>query len=362
MNAIQVRRNGDSCIIRWTYEGQRYSLSWGRWNDQLEKARLSICAQIVYRDCLAGMLDKSLNKYRLWLSGIVPNGNGNGHSDSTRSQKKLPNLIQLIENRLQENYNAADDGLLRNLRNYKRKIDTPTDALEFWKWLSSKNLKDTTRKRYLAILQVVRRDLFNNIEVKVAEKPAPRPFTKNEVDRILTHLQNDPHYSHYYRIICFLFNTGCRPSEAIGLLWRDVDLTNRRLHIYESLARGDNGSTSKRKRKSTKTRKYRIVPINNKVMEVLTSVPRGADSDLVFPSPTGKSIDDHNLSQRCWRKTLEALGIQHRPLYTCRSTFVSHCVASGLTPQEISVITGHDVSVLYEHYLGSIRKPTLPEL
>ncbi|WP_144050874.1 hypothetical protein [Nostoc sp. PCC 7524] len=215
MQAITVRRNGDNNIIRWTYQGIRYSLTWGKWNNQLDRARLSICAQIIYQDCLAELLDTSLNKYRLWLSGIVtPNGNGNGHS----TVKKLPPITKLLEDRIQENYNDADAALLKLVIKYGKPINTPSNAKEFMKWLSDRGLKDTSKKRYLAILQVIRRDLFGEMEVKVAEKPKPRPFTKNEVDRILHSLKNDPQYHHYYDFILFLFNSGCRTSEAIGLL------------------------------------------------------------------------------------------------------------------------------------------------
>lgn len=86
------------------------------------------------------------------------------------------------------------------------------------------------------------------------------------------------------------------------------------------------------------------------------------DSSLVFTSPKGNVLDDHNVSQRAWRKTLEKLGIPHRPLYNTRSTYVSHAIASGMLPAEVSRITGHTLEVLYAHYLGSVRPPNLPEL
>ncbi len=43
-------------------------------------------------------------------------------------------------------------------------------------------------------------------------------------------------------------------------------------------------------------------------------------------------------------------------------TFASHCIDSGMTIQETADITGHDIKVLYKHYLGSVKKPKLPEL
>ncbi|KOP26292.1 hypothetical protein AMR41_11370 [Hapalosiphon sp. MRB220] len=358
MRQITVRQNGNSCIIRWTYEDESYSLTWGKWVDKVERARLEICAQIIYRDCLAGEFDASLTKYRCWLLGITPTVNGNG---TKQKEPKLPALTTLLEQRIEELYNSADDALLRLLKRYKKQIKTVADAKEFMKWLSDRKLKDSTRKRYLAVLQVLRKDLFGELKVKVAEKPIPKPFTLEEVKRILEYLKNSQYYSHYYTFILFLFNTGCRVSEAIGVRWQDVDLAKREIHIYESLAR-NKGSSSNRQRKPTKTSKYRIIPINNTLFELLSEMKKGKPDDLIFISPKGLPIDDHNLSQRCWRKTLEELRISHRPLKSTRSTFVSHCISSGMTVQETASITGHDIRILIKYYLGSVKKPKLPEL
>jgi integrase len=42
MKEIKVRRNGSRCLLRWTYQGKDYSLTWGSWSDKLEKAGLEI--------------------------------------------------------------------------------------------------------------------------------------------------------------------------------------------------------------------------------------------------------------------------------------------------------------------------------
>ena len=358
MRPIHVTKNGNSCWIRWIYGGDRYSLTWGKWNDPIEKARLDFCAKMIYRDCLIDEFDSTLNKYKCWLQGIESTSNGNGKNKVT---KKFPPLVDLLADRIEELYNSADYSLLKLLRKYGKDIKTVEAAKEFMKWLAARELKDSTKKRYLAILTVLRRDLFQDIEVKISQKPKPKPFTKEEVTKILIFLKNNQYYSSYHDLILFLFNTGCRPSEAIGLLWRDVDIEKRALHIYESLGRSK-GSSSKRERKPTKTRKYRIIPMNNNVYTMLMGRSRGEDEDLVFYSPKGKCIDDHNLSQRIFKTTLEKLGIPHRPLYTTRSTFVSHCIDSGMTVQEVSSITGHSIQVLIDSYLGSVKKPKLPEL
>jgi len=270
-------------------------------------------------------------------------------------------LVSLLEERQEETFNNADAALIKLINSYGKEIKTKVDAKAFMKWLDVRGLKPSSKKRYLAILQATRRDIFGELEVKVPQTPMAKPFTKTEVTRILAYLQDSKHYFIYHDFILLLFNTGLRTSEAIGLQWKNIDLTKRELHIYESLGRSK-GSSNRRERKTTKTGKYRVVPINNNVYQMLIKRPKGGKDELVFTSLKGLPIDDHTLSQRCWRNTLKALNIEHRDLYTTRHTFVSHCVDSGLTVAEVSSITGHNPKVLLDHYLGSVKKPHLPEL
>ncbi|AVH67052.1 integrase/site-specific recombinase [Nostoc sp. 'Peltigera membranacea cyanobiont' N6] len=361
MRPIKVRQNGDSCLLRWSYEGDTYSLTWGKWTDAVDKAKMEYIARLVYQDSLSGNFDTTLHKYKSWLEGLSYTGNGNGSNGNSTPKPKQPPLLKLLEQRLIEHYSAADYSLLGNLKKFKEEIRTPAQAKEFMKWLDDKGLKVSSQKRYLTILKVLRRDLFETIELRVGEKPRPKPFSVNEVNRILDYLYNDPHYSHYYDFVLFLLNSGLRISEAIGMRWQDIDLDKREIHVYEVLNR-DKGNSSKRKRQTTKTTKYRVVPINNKLYQSLCNRSKGNPEDLVFTTPTGLELDDHNLSQRMWKKTLEKLGIPHRPLYNCRSTFISHCISSGIPPHDVAAIVGNSPDVIFKHYLGSIKKPVLPEL
>lgn len=366
MKPIKVRQNGNSCIIRWTYKEERYSLTWGNYANAEDRARLEICARQIYVDCLAGVFDSSLQRYRHWLIGISSgstngNGNGNGHGYQEPQSNKPP-LIFLLEQRLEENYCSADQSLLYLLKKYGTPIDSPEEARRFMSWIRARGNKASTLKRYLAVLQILRRDLFGEIKIRREERPSPKPLTQAEVQQFLQALEESEYYSFYLDFFILLFNTGMRLSEAIGLRWQDCDLKTREIHVYETLSR-TKGNPYKRQRKTTKTGKYRIVPMNNKVYQLLLKRSRSKQGELIFYSPRGHPLNDHMINQRCWTKTLAKLGIPHRPLRITRTTFVSHCIASGIDPVDVSRITGHDVKVLYEHYLGSVvRRPKLPEL
>lgn len=350
--SLKVRQNNQSCLLRWRYVDQHYSLTWGRWDNPSDKAKLDLCGKIISQDCLADNFDFSLDKYRCWLLGIVP-------PTQPSTNIKFP-LLDLLKKRIEENYNAADQSLLKLLESYSLPIRNQAEAKKFIKWIENRNVKSTTTKRYLAILQVIRKDLFEGIKIKVAERPKPKPFTKEEIDSILTALRESPLYHSYSDFVLFLFNTGVRTSEAIGIRWQDADLIKKEIHIFETLSR-NRGSTANRIRKSTKTSKYRIVPMNETVHQMLSA--RIRKGELIFLSPKGKVIDDHTFSQRGWKFALQALGIEHRNLYRTRATFASHCAASGMPAHEIAALLGHSkVDTLYNYYLGQVKKPILPEL
>ncbi|HCA95942.1 MAG TPA: site-specific integrase [Cyanobacteria bacterium UBA9226] len=204
-------------------------------------------------------------------------------------------------------------------------------------------------------------DLKNPFEgltkmIKVEPKQPPRPFSSEEVCKIIDWFSG----SHYQWYVQFLLSTGCRISEAIGLRWKHVDTRNNTIWIGESLTRGE--------RKSTKTNKARVIPMNDSLRKIVLAAfnQKGhsfLEDELVFLSPQGKPIDDHNFNQRIWKKCLSECGIPYRRPYNCRHTFISHCLESGMSPATVASITGHDVQTLYDNYAGSvIQRPEIPGL
>jgi integrase len=193
--------------------------------------------------------------------------------------------------------------------------------------------------------------------IKVPPKQPCKPFSKDEIIRIIESFKTNKHYKHYTNYVQFLFATGVRTGEAIGLRWKHIANEFSTIWIGETITRGVH--------KSTKTNKARIIPVNSKLKKILQSIKPGnaKPDDLVFPSPEGNAMDDHNFSQRAWKKCLEQAGIEHRKPYNTRHTFISHCLEAGMNPVVVAEITGHDVQTLYENYAGVVcSKPTLPEL
>lgn len=203
-------------------------------------------------------------------------------------------------------------------------------------------------------------------KVQVAPK-RDNPFTADEVRLFLATIKTDPHYFRYHDFCFCLFHLGCRPSELIGLRWGAIDFNRRMITISESLSRGDDGKSAgyARKRKATKTGNVRVLPMTDSVYALMQgrfqeSQPKSQD-ELVFTSPTGRAIDDHNFSQRCWRSICQRAGIPYRPPYIARHTALSHIVESTGSLAQAAAVAGHSslrmVSQTYGHLVSRVEMP-----
>ena len=101
----------------------------------------------------------------------------------------------------------------------------------------------------------------------------------------------------------FLFKTGVRPAEAVGLRVSSVDFEEKLIIIKEVMARAISSTNSKaRIRKGTKNNKIRKLPLTDDLKEVLQPevIGKGPD-DLVFRSFSGAAVDDRMFLRRVFR-------------------------------------------------------------
>lgn len=189
-----------------------------------------------------------------------------------------------------------------------------------------------------------------------------KPFSADEVTRILQVTYQ--HHPHWYDYILTLLTFGLRPSEAIGLRWEDIDPDHKTLTIATTLARSENGRTVRvRKPPKTGDLGIRTLSIPDEVLDRLLSrrTATTTPDQLVFTSPQGKPIDDHNFAQRTWRQILKAAKVDYRPPYTCRHTTASQLLEDGATLPQTAQVLGHkDTTMLAKVYAHALTPPTLP--
>jgi len=181
-----------------------------------------------------------------------------------------------------------------------------------------------------------------------------KPFSECEITAILEAFGNNRTYWAYKPFVEFLFFTGTRVGEAIGLLWKDVSEDFSEITIRRQYTR--------KQYKATKTGKVRTFQVSERVKNILLSLnPYRPNPEKPVFTYNGHIIDLTNFRSRAWKQCIEKANIPYRTVYNTRATFISLALANGLTPIYIAQITGHSPSTMFQHYAGFIEgTPILP--
>jgi len=189
-----------------------------------------------------------------------------------------------------------------------------------------------------------------------------KPFSQDEAARIIAGFEE--FYPAWVPFTKFLFLSGCRMSEAIGLQWKHVDFERGEICICESLSRRP-GKNYERVRKSTKTGSVRFLKINSELAKLFDQVSstRKKPEELVFKNPTGtNSVDCHNFRKR-WTKVLAAANIPYRRPHIIRHSFASHAIEQGIPLTGVAYLLGHsDTRMVATTYGHLIDRPSLPNI
>ena len=199
------------------------------------------------------------------------------------------------------------------------------------------------------------RNPWNEIKkyTKVSPSNKPFPFTKEEAKAIIEAFEQHSTFYIYADFVWWLFNTGCRTGEGVALKWKCFDADYSKVWIGESYSR-------RKVVKAAKMHKARTITIKPQVAEKIRGMKAKATSEIVFFSPKGKYIDDHNFSQRIWKPILNDLRIEYRKFYYTRSTFISHALRAGMHSVEVAYYVGDSVDTIYKHYAAYIGESNEP--
>lgn len=349
----------------WSYSGKRYYLYIGLPDSKVNRVNAAEpLARRIEGDIATGNFDPTLKKYK----------------HAQRQKLEQMSAVELFEafiqfksksisNRSLEKYWAT----LKHLRDCLSDkpailVSGSADSIKFVEYLPKK-VSPVAAKTYLTLVSAcwnwgIKRgyvecnpwtELVSS--VKIPPKQPPKPFSRDEIEAIIQAFRTDRYYYPYADYVEFLFGTGCRTGEAIGLRWKHLADDCSTVWIGESLSRGV--------RKSTKTNRARVVTLTPRLQAMLLARrPVNYDPEqLVFATPKGNAIDDHNFRNRAWKTILTRLEIIYRKPYCTRHTLISHALDLGMNPVAVAQLTGHDVQVLYQNYAGNVNsKPRLPEL
>ncbi|MGD1929254.1 MAG: tyrosine-type recombinase/integrase [Leptolyngbyaceae cyanobacterium] len=361
LHLVKVENDKGTLRLRFSYGGKRHTLAVGLPDSKINRLVAHQKATQIELDIASGNFDTTLKKYK------PPKASKKKTEQVTvwgLFQKFM--AIQTKSKDLQVGSLCRYTATLRHLETFfpsqtPDKIDANL-AEAFSQYLRGE-VADRTAKDYLILVQAcwnwaedtTTDNPWSGIlsQVKPSPKQKVRPFTVTEVQAILKSFECDRYYRHYADFVAFLFGTGCRFGEAVGLKWKHIADDYSTVWIGESVSRGVC--------KTTKTGKDRTVTLTAKVMAMLGArKPEGVSPNaLVFPAPKGGYINDHTFRRRAWSKTLDKLQIQYRKPYATRHTAISHALANGANPLAVAEQTGHDPQILFKHYASVIQKTTV---
>ncbi|WP_322705219.1 site-specific integrase [Nostoc sp. DedQUE04] len=213
--------------------------------------------------------------------------------------------------------------------------------------------------------------MSEGIKLPKHDNDAINPFSRDEMVAIIKAFEDTrPHYAPFVK---FLFWTGCRTGEAIGLTWGHISPDCTQITFCESY------DTALKVRKCTKTGKARKFPCNAKLKALLLSIkPIGAIKDTpVFLAPNGGMVNNTKFSTQVWKggkagdKTYNGVlqGLmdsgaidRYRCLYNTRHTFITLMLAEGLTVSQVAKLVGNSPAIILQHYAGNGVAIQLPDI
>jgi integrase len=207
----------------------------------------------------------------------------------------------------------------------------------------------TARKYYISLAsafeQAVRWGYIMENPFRKVPKPKvaeilPVYFTESEFRLFLSAVKDKD-----FAELCITgFLTGLRLGELINLRWTDLDFLGKKI-----LVQNHDDFT-------TKSKRSRVVPMTDEMLELLTERKRHirSESDLVFPNRYGRKLNV-GLVEHKFKESVRAAGLNGKlHFHSLRHSFASALVLSGVSLYAVSKLLGHSqtkTSEIYSHLL-----------
>jgi integrase len=224
-------------------------------------------------------------------------------------------------------------------------------------WIRERGISGSSFNRYRAFLSLCYREGIRSklvqantarlIPQKREPKGRERFLSREEYEAILKVIRERcPHREPDFVISV---HTGMRLSEQYGLEWRQVDLEQKKLRLFD-----------------TKNGENRTIRLNSVVVEQLTGIAPKKRAGSVFPRPRGGAT---RLKPRWFEAVLEEAGVAGYTWHCNRHTFCSWLAMAGVQLRTIKDLAGHKslaMTMRYahlspEHTQSEVEKLVLPE-
>ena len=241
MREIKPVNNNGSIQLKFSFGGKRYCLNpvpGGDYSNIWDFSTARAIATQIQNDIRAGYFDPTLQRYKLVPVTPTPT------PTKPKPEPKLKTLLPLWD----EWVNTLDISPATKADRYemiRRTIVKAKPAIADVSWLTLAAIAPATFNKRLSYVKScfnwavkegrVNDNPFDKVKSRKASVGQVKPFSVDEMAKIVTGFETQaPHYAPFVR---FLFLTGARLSEAIGLLWEHIDFNRQELVIMESLSK-----------------------------------------------------------------------------------------------------------------------------
>lgn len=203
------------------------------------------------------------------------------------------------------------------------------------------------------------------------------PFSRDEMNAIINVFWESEQHSHYASFVEFMFLTGCRPSEAVGLRWRDISADCSRINFSTAIVQM--GSSGEKIEKGLKTQERRTFPCGSRLQRLLECLRLEIKdpNNFVFGNPKTTPLSVNDFNNQHWkgrakngtytdgvvtRLVSEGTVERYRTLYNTRHTFITLSIQSGVDVATVASWVGNSPQTIYKHYCGTNRESVSPNL
>lgn len=265
--------------------------------------------------------------------------------ETVAGEKNRPSTLRAYQNYI-------DNWIIPHLGKYRLDRLRPEHLRTLYALMKSEGKSDATRRQ---VHSIIRRALsVAEKDGRIASNPATKvdapavgqgshgKLTLAEAHKVLACL--DAEGVRASRWVCALL-AGLRQGEALGLMWEDVDLANRRILIRQAAQqiKGQGVQIVGLKSKAS----HRWVPMVMPVHEALSREPSREGFVWGGERPASPRRD-----YQAWVDLLALADVPRRPLHAARATCGSLLLEAGVPDTIIAEILGHsNVKVTRDHYL-----------
>jgi integrase len=152
-------------------------------------------------------------------------------------------------------------------------------------------------------------------------------------------------------VLC-AFATGMRLGEIVSLRWSQIDINKKIINVENT-----EGFT-------TKSKKCRVIPMNDMVLELLQRQAKKRACDYVFHSGGKKYLEDH--VSKTFKKYVLKSGVNPKlHFHSLRHGFCSILVQKGVSLYEVQQLAGHSspaVTQIYSHLQPELMHNTINKI